>query len=189
MTLDITYEICIDFDANNWAATPDFSEAYDTVCGTAGADGANVIAITRGKQKEEGNAPAATCEIQMVPGLQEKYSPYTSDSDLAGKIRPWLPVRVRAYYNSEYKPLFAGFISAIRIKPHADIQSVIFYCTDGMDLLARQLITQDPTDVTIQSDGASINAILNAAGWPTGKRDIDTSGGNELLGYPACTEY
>lgn len=185
----ITYEVCIDWDATNWSATPDFSESYDTVAGTAGADGVNLVSIQRGKQKEEGNAPAATCEIRMRPSFHAKYSPYNADSNLEGKIRPYLPVRVRSYYNSEYKTIFTGFISAIRVHPHADIQSVVFYCTDGMDLLARQLITQDPTDTTEMSDGEAIGKILDAAGWSSSKRDIDTSGGSNLLNYPACTQY
>lgn len=188
-TPSVTYEICIDWDAVNWAATPDFSQAYDTVAGTAGADGANLVTIQRGKLKEDGNAPAATLEVRMKPGFHEKYSPYTTDSDLQGKIRPWLPVRVRAYHDATYKPLYAGFISAIRIKPHAEIQSVVFYCTDGVDLLARQLITQDPADTSPCSDGEAIGKILDAAGWSNSKRDIDESGGEQLVSYPSCYEY
>lgn len=189
MTTCITYEVCIDWDATNWAATPDFSESYDTIAGIVGADGINLVNIQRGKQKEEGNAPAATCEIRMRPGFHEKYSPFTTDANLQGKIRPWLPVRVRAYYDSTYIPLYFGYISAIRIKPHADVQSVVFYCTDGIDLLARQMITQDPNDTEECSDGDAIEKILDAAGWPQSRRSIDTSGGDNLLNYPACTAY
>lgn len=185
----ILYEVCIDWDAENWAATPDFSQSYDTIAGIEGADGVNLVSISRGKQKEEGNAPAATCEIRMRPGFHDKYSPYTIDADLAGKIRPWLPIRVRALVNAVYVPLYFGYISAIRIKPHANVQSVMFYCTDGTDLLARQMITQNPGSTTACSDGDAVDQILNAAGWSSVRRNIDKTGGSNLFRYPVTTAY
>lgn len=178
------YEVMVDWDATDWSDDPDFSEAYDDI-----SDDVNTVVVQRGKEREAGNAPAATLEIRIKTGNCAKYSPFVSTGDLAGKIRPWVPVRVRGYHDAAYYPLFAGFISAITLRPHSNVQSVVFYCTDGMDLLARQMITQDPTDTEECSDGDAIGKILDAAGWSASKRDIDDDGGDDLLGYPACTEY
>lgn len=175
---EITYEVMVDWDATDWAATPDFGQAIDDI-----SDDIAYISWRRGKQREEGNAPAATLEIKMKPALHGKYSPFTT-GDLAGKIRPWLPIRVRAYYNASYYAQFFGFISRIKINPWVDVQSVSFYVTDGIDLLARQLVVQDPNSKTPMSDGDAINLLLDAAGWSDVRRNIDDDGGDELLNYP-----
>lgn len=185
----MTFEVCVDFDATNWAATPDFSEAYDNISDDVDIGGIVGLTWFRGEQPEEGNAPAATLTVNLRMGLCEKYSPFTTDADLAGKIRPWLPIRVRAYHLAAYTVEYTGFIERISIDPALPIQSVVFYCTDGTDLLARQLITQDPNNKEACSDGAAIGKILDAAGWSLTRRDIDTDGGSELLDYPACSSY
>ena len=186
---DITFEVCVDFDAVNWANTPDFSEAYDNISDDVEIGGIVGLDWQRGKQKEEGNAPAATLTVNLRRGLCQKYSPFTTDADLAGKIRPWLPIRVRAYHLAAYTTLYTGFIERISLNPALSIQSTVFYCTDGTDLLARQLITQDPDDKEICSDGQAIHKILDGAGWPRSKRDVDMDGGDDLLAYPASTSY
>jgi hypothetical protein len=182
----VTPEVCIDWDAEDWSVTPNFSEAYDTI---TDVDGVNFVGWKRGKEREEGNAPAGTCEIRLKPGLCDKYSPFTSDSDLQGKVRPWLPVRVREYHDSAYTIVYTGFISRIHYNPHPDVQLVIFYCTDGTDLLARQIIAQDTTDRTYMSDGDAMDKILDAAGWSRARRNIDKDGGGDFVSYPASTAY
>jgi len=185
----ITFEVKVDFDATDWADTPDFSESYDDISGDVDLGGVVGLDWDRGKQKEEGNSPAGTLTIKLRKGLCQRYSPFTTDADLAGKIRPWLPIRVRAYHLAAYTPVYAGYIERISINPALAVQSVVFYCTDGIDLLARQLITQDPEDKEICSDGQAIHKILDAAGWSRDKRDVDLDGGNDLLAYPQSSSY
>ena len=185
----MNFEVCIDFDATNWAATPDFSESYDNISEDVDINGIVGLSWFRGEEIEEGNAPAATLTVNLRKGLCQKYSPFTTDADLTGKIRPWLPIRVRAYHLGAYTTEYTGFIARISYDPDLAIQSVVFYCTDGTDLLARQLITQDPNDKETCSDGGAIHKILDAGGWPRTKRNIDVDGGDELLNYPTSTAY
>jgi len=185
----MTFEVCVDFDATDWTATPDFSESYDDITGDVDVNGIVGLTWDRGEQKEEGNSPAATCIINLRKGLCAKYSPFTTDADLTGKIRPWLPIRVRAYHLAAYSTQFTGFIARISIDPALAAQTVAFYCTDGTDLLARQIISQDPADKEVCSDGEAAHKILDASGWPRSKRSIDTDGGDDLLNYPASTSY
>ena len=185
---NVTFEVMVDWDAWNWKAEPDFSESYDDISGDVDIGGVCGLDWQRGKQKEEGNAPAATLTVTLRKGLCQRYSPFTTDADLAGKVRPWLPIRVRAYHGAFIAAYF-GFIERISYNPAPGIETTVFYCTDGTDLLARQLITQDPTDKEICSDGEAMHKILDAAGWPRTRRDIDTDGGSDLLAYPQSTSY
>ena len=185
----MTFEVKVDWDATNWADEPDFSESYDDISGDIDTGGVTGLDWQRGKQREEGNAPAATLTIELRRGLCQKYSPFTTDADLAGKIRPWLPIRVRAYHLGAYIAAYFGFIERMSFNPALGIESVTFYCTDGIDLLARQLITQDLTDKEICSDGQAVHKILDAAGWSRDRRAVDMDGGNDLLAYPTSSAY
>jgi len=178
----ITYHVHIDWDATSWAATPDFSQAYDDISADV-----NHLIWLRGKDHEDGNSPAAVLEINIKPGLHDKYSPFTTGT-LAGKIRPWLPVRVRIEHSGVEIPQYFGFVSRIAVNPHRDVQSATLYCTDGLDLLARQLLSQNYDKRTRMSDGAAVARIANVAGWSSTRRDIDTSGG-EIFSYPETGSY
>ena len=178
----ITYEVMVDWDATNWAANPIFVGDDDI------SDDVRFNGISRGKEDEEGNAPAGTLQIKLKAGLVAKYSPWTAGV-LVGRIRPWLPVRIIATHLTIPYARYFGFISSIKVDPRPDKQSVTLYCTDGTDLLARQMIAQDYETKTQMSDGAAVNLVLDSAGWSGLRRDIDTDGGAELLNYPDVAAY
>lgn len=186
----ITYEVMVDWDGTDWKVDPDFSEAIDDI-----SDDVAYINTTRGKDSEEGNAPAATLQIKMKAGLCSKYSPFNVASVLwdagvgATRIRPWLIVRIIATHLTIPYAVYFGFLSSIKIDPRPDKQQVTLYVTDGTDLLARQIITQDYDNKTEMSDGDAIDKVLDAAGWSATRRALDTSGGTDLLKYPETYQY
>ena len=103
-------------------------------------------------------------------------------------------MKMRCEYSSFFNSFwnankFFGFISKIRLDPKLDSQGIYIYCTDGLDLLARQMISQNYNDRTRMSDGQAVGNILDAAGWSSIRRDIDTDGGNELLDYPTVYQF
>ena len=111
------------------------------------------------------------------------------NSEKVGKMRPWLPVRVRAtVVGVATHVVYSGFISKISVNPHINVREAYLYCTDGMDLLARQMVTQDGNTRTTMNDGTAIGRVLDASGWPSTKRSIDTDGGN-IVQYPATVEF
>lgn len=173
------YEIVIDWDAEDWSA--DFGgdpETDDNISADVYYTDAS-----RGKEKEEGNAPASFLQIKLKAGLHSNYSPFNHPD-----LRIWLPVRVRARYNAVWHPLFFGYISAIRIDPSPNRQSVTIYITDGMDLLARQVLRQDYNTRHKMNPGGAINYIANAAGWSPNRRRINrTETAN--LNYPSTGAY
>jgi hypothetical protein len=180
---DIVYDVKVDWQATDWSVTPNFSQAIDDITADV-----QHIRGSRGQDLEQGNSPAATLELILKPGLVSKYSPYNTGSVLYPNVRPWLPVRVKATYDATEYAIFAGWISRISINPHRDVQSVYLYVTDGSDLLARQLVTQDYESAIQMSDGDAVGSVLDAAGWNSGARILG-SGGDTLFNYPAVGVY
>ena len=178
----ITYSYHVDWDATDWTATPDFSEAIDDITAYV-----QPYYIDRGKNQEQGNNQSGTLDLTLI-NIDKRFSPTYAAGPLYGKIRPWLPVRVQATIGEDTQTIYTGFISKLRVNPDLNSQSAFLYCTDGMDLLARNMVTQDETDRTTANDGEAVGKVLDAAGWPVSKRTIDTSG-SSIVEYPLTVEF
>lgn len=184
--MSTVYSFHIDWDATDWKATPDFSEAIDDI-----TDYVKSHYIDRGKNQEQGNVQAGTLDMTLENSEEEagrRFSPTYALGALFGKIRPWLPVRARATINGSTETIYTGFISKITVNPSLDVQEAYIYCTDGLDLLARNMVTQDVTDRTKMNDGEAVGKILDAAGWPIAKRTIDDEG-SSIVDYPLTVEF
>ena len=180
--MSTTLEFCVDWDAENWLDTPDFTGTYDDISAYVKS-----YQLSRGIKTEQGNAPAGTLNI-VLNNASGMFSPTNGASDITGLIRPWLPVRFRATVGVTTYTVYTGFISRISCDPHPSRQAATLYCTDGMDLLARNMVTQDDSTRSETSDGDAVGYVLDAAGWPAAKRSIDVSGGN-ITKYPLTVEY
>jgi len=181
--MSITYKVHVDWDATDWQDTPDFSEAIDDITSYI-----KNIYIDRGKKVEQGNIPAGTLDLTLY-NEDKRFSPTYGAGPLFGKMRPWLPVRVRATVTGGAAiDFYTGFISRISVNPLIDVQEAYLYCTDGMDLLARNMIAVDKTERSMVTDGAAIGYVLDNAGWPASKRTIDIDGG-AIVNYPSTTEF
>lgn len=181
--MSMTYEVHVDWDAVDWRDTPDFSEGIDDISAYV-----KYISTDRGKKVEQGNIPAGIIDIALRND-DKRFSPPYAASPLFGKMRPWLPVRVRATVTGGGAIVFyTGFISRISVDPHIDVQVAHLYCTDGSDLLARNLVTHNKEERVLDTDGAAIDHVLDAAGWPTNKRNIDVDT-DEIVNYPTVTEF
>jgi len=98
-------------------------------------------------------------------------------------------VRVRAIVSGgALTTFYAGFISRISVNPHKGVQEAYLYCTDGMDLLARNMVAVNKSDRSMVTDGAAIGYVLDGAGWPASKRSIDVDTG-AIVNYPSTMEY
>jgi hypothetical protein len=179
----IAWEVFVDWDMTDWSAVPDFAQAEDDISADV-----ETVGVIRGKDTEAGNIPAGTFEIRLRNdlALALKYSPVNASSPLVGRLKPWRRVRIRALYNGVYYPVFAGFIAKYHLKVNAKTldTSVILYCTDGIDLLARQQITEDWDNRVDLSEGEAVGAILDAAGWGA-NRVLDAG---PTINYPTVAE-
>lgn len=181
---DLHYEVFVEWGMTDWSASPTFAGTYDDISGDVQTVGWN-----RGKDSEDGNMPAATFEIRMKSGLVSKYSPFNTSSVLYPNVLPWKVIRVRATFDdSTFYPVFFGYISKYTIVPDLTRQSVTLYCTDGADLLARNLVTLDYETRTGMNDSEAVTSILDAAGWSPDRRNISTTSGLQLQ-YPNIGEY
>lgn len=181
--MSITYEVHVDWDATDWLATPDFSDDIDDISGYV-----KTIYVDRGKKVELGNIPAGTLDI-ILNNSDKRFSPTYASGPLYGKMRPWLPVRVRATVTGGSATVFyAGFISRISVNPHSGVQEAYLYCTDGMDLLARNMVAVDKGERSMITDGAAVGYVLDGAGWPIDKRSIDVDTG-AIVNYPKTADY
>lgn len=181
--MSIAYEFDIDWDATDWRAVPDFSEAIDNITRYVKSH-----YVARGKEVELGNIPAGTLDITLT-NESKRFSPTYGASPLSPKMRPWLPIRVRATVTGGAAIIFyTGFISRISVNPHPDVQEAYLYCVDGMDLLARNMISLDRGERSMVTDGAAIGYILDGSGWPAAKRNIDIDTG-AIVNYPQTTEF
>ena len=179
----IVYEVHVDWDATDWLATPDFSEGIDDITAYV-----RHLTVDRGKNVELGNNPSGTLDITL-DNSDKRFSPTYAAGALYGKMRPWLPIRVRATVTGGAAITFyAGFISKISVNPHEDVQKAYLYCTDGMDLLARNMVAMEKTNRSMVTDGEAVGYVLDGAGWPSGKRNIDVDTG-AVVNYPQTTEY
>lgn len=181
--MSITYEVMIDWDATDWTAIPDFSQGIDDI-----SNYVKRLYVDRGKNVELGNIPSGTLELTLN-NQDKRFTPTNTGGALYGKMRPWLPIRVRGTVTSGSAITFyTGFISKISVNPHLNVKEAYLYCTDGMDLLARNMITLDKTDRTMMTDGEAVGYILDSARWATDKRNIETDTG-AVVNYPQPTEY
>lgn len=180
---NVIYEVLVDWEGTDWADAPDFSQGIDDISADVALDSP---IVNRGKDDEAGNAPAATLEIKLKAGLCAKYSPFNVASVLYPFVLPWRIIRIRASQDdgTNWYPVFFGYISEYTIDPHpnAACGATSLYCTDGADLLARQLVSQDTSDRSTISAGEAASLVLDAAGWGA-RRNIDTGGGT--VQYPA----
>ena len=164
-------EVMVDWEATDWRAVPTFAGIDDITNDFISMSSA------RGKEKEVGNNPSGTIDIELR-NLLGKYHPRNPDSVLYPYIRPWLPIRIRTIADGNTITQYTGFVAKIKIPDQQNARNAHLYCTDGTDLMARNMVTQVNDDRTAMTAGAAIGKVLDAAGWPVSKRSIDTDGGS-----------
>jgi hypothetical protein len=179
----ITYNFYVDWDNEDWLDYPDFTDSYDEITAYV-----KRYYIERGKDVELGNVPSGTLDLTLRGG-EARFSPLNASSPLYGKIRPWLPVAVYGTVGGgDPEVFYYGYISRLSINPNPAVNEVYIYCTDGMDLLARNMVTQDELNRSLITDGEAIEKILNAAGWSVGNRSIETDT-EAVVNYPQTGDF
>ena len=159
-----TYQVYVDWTCTNFAGVHDFT--------TAGEPTRNItkdvkhLRISRGKDKDSNTYPAATLEM-VLENSTAKYYPTATSGEYVGHIRLWLPIKVEATYATVVYPLYYGYINRITAYPIKSKQDIYFYATDGIDLLAKTIVTQDMDHKVVMNDGEATSSVLNAASWKT----------------------
>jgi len=156
-----TYAVLIDWNNNG-----SFLDANEDV-----SEAVQVIRIERGRSSELQRVQAGTAEI-ILKNEDGKYSPPNTSSPLYGNLLPCRPLRIRATFGGETYGLFWGYIDRIVPNPRWDRKNCYIYAVDGITAkLATDIRLPMQTE---QRPDQIIGAILDAVGWPAGKRAIDT---------------
>lgn len=98
------------------------------------------------------------------------YSPDNSSSALFGNLGPGKPVRIRAASGST-RDIFRGFIDEYKVNPARGSRSVTITAVDCFAHIADTIINTDLHQGI--GTGEAIGKVLDAVGWPSGKRTID----------------
>ena len=178
-----TYSVKIDWDCADWAGAFDFSQTIDDVTSYV----IPPIRIARTSKPDDWVYPAATLELKFN-NLSGRFYPTLATSPLFGKIRIWLPVQVVVTHLAIPYTIYTGFICGFAAKPLKGEQDIYIYATDGMDVLAKQIIIQDMDDKANMTDGEAVIEILNAVGWSAVRRTIDLTGG-DIIKMPDTFAY
>ncbi len=109
--------------------------------------------------------------------------PDNSTSPYAGALRPMVPFRIRAIYGNVSYPIWAGFTgswSGADLVYDMGYDEVTVTADDGFKVLAGITIPAVPLgsdgvgDGDGEDSGSRVTRILNAAGWYTDHRRVDT---------------
>ena len=182
-------KLYVDWDCQDWAGTHDFTQSYDDI-----SVDVTKLKISRTFDRTNLTYPAATLEITLK-NENGQYFPTNQSSPYYPKMRLWLPAKLQIQWKHivdnavqvDTYDRFYGYLNRILCYPKK-AGYVYFYLTDGSDLLGKTIIVQDMDRLTQQTDGASINNILDAAGWNADRRNIDLSGG-DITNFPLTFEY
>jgi hypothetical protein len=105
------------------------------------------------------------------------FNPMNPSSPYYNLLTPMRKVQITATYNTVTYPIFAGYITSYSTTTPKDVGDVVYTTIQAVDgfRLAQNAQISTVTDATAgQTTGTRIGKILNAIGWPTGMRDIDT---------------
>ena len=186
--VDITVEIA--FDSEPFDESQSFTDVSQYV---------RAFNTTRGRQNELGEFVSGSAEI-LLSNADNRFnpsntsSPYYDSTNARTKIQPLKRFRISATYSSSTYVLFEGFLTNIPVKFTAQGQDsiVTFSGSDAFKLFQSQLLdtrswrlgragfsnlgqtTRIGYEDTTELSSARVIRILNAIGWPSNRRDINT---------------
>lgn len=134
-------------------------------------DWVQAVSASRGVQEELGRPEAGTCNV-VFDNSDRRFDPTYTSSPYYPYVTPLRRIRVRAYFNGVNYPLFTGYVERWPVQWRQNTSQVQVQCVDGFAVLANAKLPADtyPAETT----GARIRRVLDAIGWDTTKRRIDT---------------
>jgi hypothetical protein len=105
------------------------------------------------------------------------FNPMNPASPYYELLTPMRKVTITASYEGTTYPIFAGYITSYDTTTPRDVGEVVYttiQAVDGFRLFQNAQITTVPTTPAGQTSGTRIGKILDAIGFPSGMRDIDS---------------
>jgi hypothetical protein len=150
--------------ADSTAVTVDVSSLVDS------------IKTTRGRTALSDVFQTGTMSLRIIDQTGA-FNPMNPASPYTGLLNPMRKVTITATWNGTTYPIFAGYITSFDTTTPKDVGEVVYttiQAVDGFRLFQNAQITSVASTSAGQTSGTRIAKLLDAVGWPSGMRDIDT---------------
>lgn len=134
---------------------------------------------SRGAQRELQRVEAGTATIEL-DNRDGRFTPF-KPGPYYPNVLPMRQIRIQAIFSAVTYPVFRGFVESWPVEFPEEVDQVSkVQLVDGFKVLSVAAVSGDFPE---QGSGARISAVLDAAGWDTAERDIETG----LVTVPAIT--
>jgi hypothetical protein len=134
------------------------------------------IKTTRGRSATADLFQTGTLSLRIIDQTGA-FNPMNPASPYYNLLTPMRKVVITATYGTTTYPIFAGYITSYNTTTPRDVGEVVYttiQAVDGFRLANNAQITTVTGATAGQSTGTRVGKLLDAIGWPTGMRDIDT---------------
>lgn len=134
------------------------------------------IKTVRGRTALSDKFQTGTLTLRIVDQNGD-FNPQNPASPYAGLLNPMRKVQITASYSGVTYPIFAGYITSYSTSTPrftGDVVYTTIQAVDGFRLAQNAQISTITGGTAGQTTGTRIGKLLDAIGWPTGMRDIDT---------------
>jgi hypothetical protein len=150
--------------ADSTAVTVDVSDQVDS------------IKTNRGRTATSDVFQTGTLTLRIID-QNGYFNPMNPASPYYNLLTPMRKVTITASYGGTTYPIFAGYITSFSTSTPRDVGDVVYttiQAVDGFRLAQNAQITTVTGATAGQTTGTRIGKLLDAIGWPSGMRDIDT---------------
>jgi hypothetical protein len=134
------------------------------------------IKTTRGRTALSDVFQTGTMSLRIIDQTGA-FNPMNPASPYYNLLTPMRKVTITATYGTTTHPIFAGYITSYDTTTPKDVGEVVYttiQAVDGFRLFQNAQITSVASTSAGQTSGTRITKLLDAVGWPSGMRDIDT---------------
>jgi hypothetical protein len=134
------------------------------------------IKTTRGRTALSDVFQTGTMSLRIIDQTGA-FNPMNPASPYYNLLTPMRKVTITATYGTTTYPIFAGYITSYDTTTPKDVGEVVYttiQAVDGFRLFQNAQITSVASTSAGQTSGNRIAKLLDAVGWPSGMRDIDT---------------
>jgi hypothetical protein len=150
--------------ADSTAVTVDVSDVVDS------------IKTIRGRSANADNFQTGSMSLRIID-QNGYFNPMNPASPYYNLLTPMRKVQITATYGTKTYPIFAGYITSYSTTTPRDVGDVVYTtitAVDGFRLAYNAQISTVTGATAGQSSGTRIGKLLDAIGWPSTQRDIDT---------------
>ena len=140
------------------------------------SDQVDSISTNRGRNATSDQFQTGTMTLRIVDQAGD-FNPQNPSSPYYGLLSPMRKVVISATYSGTTYPIFSGYITAYATttpKFVGDLTYTVIQAVDGFRLANNAQISTVAGANVSENSGSRINKILDAIGWPSAMRDIDT---------------